>query len=538
MRTESLLILALALGCAPGSGSVEPAASTPAPLTRAERSGWTETSRFDDVVAFIDSLDAPELLHDTTFGETVRGRALPLVVVGASSARAADVRATGRTRALVFANIHAGEVEGKEVAQMLLRELARGEHAAWLDSLVLLVAPIYNADGNEQVSTENRAEQHGPFAGVGTRENAQGLDLNRDHMKLDSPEARALVRLLDEYDPHVVVDLHTTNGTHHGYHLTYAPPLHPATDSALVTTLRERWLPSVTRDMAADGLLAWYYGNLPIREWGMTGERGWYTFDYRPRFNTHYVGLRNRFGILSEAYSYASFEERVRATHAFVRSVLDWAHAHAGEIRRTTHAADATDLRGRVLPLRAEIASAGDTLILLGAIEERTNPVSGATYLARLDSVAPEPMPSYDRFAPTEWATVPRAYVVSGASPRVVELLRAHGVRIEPGPTGEGATIDYELETFRIDSTRASSRAFQGHNEREVFGRWCGMVGHIGEDDWIVPMDQPLARLAFMLLEPRSPDGVVDWNFVDEEILAGYYPVRRAPAGDSAPPCP
>ena len=80
-----------------------------------------------------------------------------------------------------------------------------------------------------------------------------------------------------------------------------------------------------------------------------------------------------------------------------------------------------------------------------------------------------------------------------------------------------------------------AERSFQGHREREVFGHWCATAGHLGSD-WAVAMDQPLARLAFALLEPRSPDGVVNWNFADEEIEQGWYPVRRS-ATDAVEPC-
>jgi hypothetical protein len=402
-----------------------------------------------------------------------------------------------------------------------------------------MIAPIYNADGNERVRLDNRSDQNGPFAGVGTRENAQGLDLNRDHMKLDSPEARSLMRLMSDYDPHVVVDLHTTNGTYHAYHLTYSPPLHPATDAGIVEMLRERWLPDVTRAMAGRGWLIWYYGNLPIREWGMTGERGWYSFDYRPRFNTHYVGLRNRFAILSEAYSYAPFDDRIRATRAFVIEVLDWATTHASEIRDATEAADRTDLRGVRVPLRGELASSGDTTILLGEVEERVNRFSGRVHAARLDTVIPERMPNYDRFAATEWETAPASYVIPGDLTGVVDLLRAHGIRLTPGPGGEGATVDYEMEAFGVDSARAAERPFQGHNEREVFGSWCTYTGHIATTDWLVDMAQPLARLAFQLLEPRAPDGVTNWNFVDDHLSGRppQHPIRRVPVAVTSAPC-
>src|SRR5690606_30691147 len=196
---------------------------------RPEQTNYNETSRYADVEAFTDVVagDSPRI-HKTYFGYTLEGRALPLLVFGdVAGPDPASVHATGTTRVFIQANIHAGEVEGKEAVLMLLRDLAGGLHAQWADSLVILVAPIYNADGNERITLLNRGPQNGPYGGMGQRPNAQGLDLNRDHMKLDSPEARSLVRLMNDYDPHVSVDLHATNGTFHAYHLTYSPPLHP-----------------------------------------------------------------------------------------------------------------------------------------------------------------------------------------------------------------------------------------------------------------------------------------------------------------------
>jgi len=285
-----MLVLTLLLAAQAG-------AQTPGPLrTRPERTEYRETSSYADVMDFVRraSTMAPRLLHPTTFGYTMEGRALPLVVVGrVRDASPAAVRASGKIRVFIQANIHAGEVEGKEAAQMLLRALARGEHATWFDSLVLLIAPIYNADGNERVKLTNRPLQNGPVGGMGQRANAQGLDLNRDHMKLESPEARSLVALFNAYDPQVVIDLHTTDGSFHGYHLTYAPPLHPNTDSAIVRLLRDDWLPAVTRAIKRrDGWDFYYYGDFPGPREPVI-ERGWYSFDARPRFNNNYVGLRN-----------------------------------------------------------------------------------------------------------------------------------------------------------------------------------------------------------------------------------------------------
>ncbi|MCK5484102.1 MAG: M14 family metallopeptidase, partial [Gemmatimonadetes bacterium] len=310
--------------------AVVPAAGQEWPSTRPERSDYHETSRYDDVTHFLGKLEGRHpLLRFTSFGYSEEGRPLPLAVFGdVSDASAAAVRSSGATRVLVFANIHAGEVAGKEAAQVLARELAQGLRDRWADSLVVLVAPIYNADGNERIGLRNRPRQHGPVAGMGRRPNARGLDLNRDNAKLESAEARALSRLVQEYDPHVALDLHTTNGTFHAYHLTYAPPLHPSTDAGITALLREEWLPAVTESVRDRyGWEFFYYGNVP-GTFGMRGERGWYTFDHRPRFTTNYLGLRNRFGILSEAYSYATFEDRILAHGRFVEAVIEFAFAN------------------------------------------------------------------------------------------------------------------------------------------------------------------------------------------------------------------
>ena len=351
--------------------------------TRAEATAYEETTRYDEVMAFLDVLAATsERMHLTHFGYSVEGRRLPLMVYGdIADATPEAVQATGKTRVFIQANIHAGEVAGKEAALILLRALAAGQHAAWADSLVLLVAPIYNADGNERVSLYHRPQQHGPVGGMGQRPNAQGYDLNRDHIKLDTPEARSLVRLFSRYDPHVVIDLHTTNGTVHAYHLTYAPPLHPNTPEAITRLLREDGLPEITA--AIDTTHGWattYYGNVPPE--GMDAPRGWYTFDHRPRFSNNYVGLRGRFALLSEAYAYATFEERILASLYFTQEAVAYAAQNAAEIRQITAAADSTPVAGTPLALRATFArSDKPEEILLGEVARERHPYTGREIL-------------------------------------------------------------------------------------------------------------------------------------------------------------
>jgi hypothetical protein len=511
--------------------SAQAPAATARPLqTRPERTGFTETSRYDDVIQFMQAASkaAPALIHLTTFGTTVEGRAMPLAVVGAADASPAAVRRTGKLRVHIQANIHGGEVEGKESAQILLRELAEGRHTDWLRSMVLLIEPIYNADGNEKISLTSRGRQHGPVAGQGQRANAQGYDLNRDHMKLDSPEGRAFVRLLRDYDPHVSMDLHTTNGTRHAYHLTYAPPLNPATDASIVALLRTRWLPRVTETVRAKyGWHFYYYGN--VEGDGARGtalERAWRSFDCRPRFHNNYIGLRNRIAILSEAYAYAIFEERILATSRFIEEVLNYAHAHAAAIRRLIAAADQRNIVGTRLALRAELARAPALVeILLGDVIEEKNPLDGHVMERRADVVKREPMPEYGTFEPTHTERVPSAYYVPEGLTAAIDHLRAHGIAMEPLPRQTAV----KLEEFRITGS-AFGGEFQGHRERTLTGMWHATERSLPAGTLRVDMSQPLARLAFYLLEPQSDDGMVNWNILDDALGdSTVFPILRIP---------
>ena len=499
-------------------------------LTRAELTGYQETTGYDEVVQFLERAAAlSDRVHVSSFGTTFEGRSLPFVAVGdVADDRPASVVAAGKIRVWIQANIHGGEVCGKEALLMLLRDLVNGEHEEWLSSLTLLIAPIYNADGNERVALDNRPYQLGPVGGMGTRRNAQELDLNRDHMKLESPEARALVGAYRDYDPHVVIDLHTTNGTQHAYHLTYAPPLHPNTDPTIDTLLRDEWLPAVTAAVQeSDGWDFYHYGNVPRAE---GAEPGWRTFDHRPRFNNNYVGLRNRIALISEAYAYAPFEERVAATLRFVEESLAFAHEHAGRIAALIAEADGTPVAGRSLATRAVPRRSPEPVeILLGQTEEVAHPETGEPMRRRLDIAEPTPMDEYVAFEAAEdgLEIAPASYYVPADLAAVLDLLAAHGVDAEPLE----ADTAVRAEQFVISSTSLAERPFEGHYERTLEGAWTAVERTVPAGTRVVPVTPRLGRLAFALLEPCSDDGVVNWNLLDERIEAGsVYPILRVPA--------
>jgi hypothetical protein len=527
--------------------------------TTAEATGFKSTSTYDDVVTFMKAVDeASPIVFYTTYGTTSEGRAMPMAVVGTGlkDSSPASVKASGKLRIHIQANVHAGEVEGKESALVLLREFALGGHADWLQSMVFLVTPIYNADGNEKFALTNRQRQNGPINGMGTRANAQNLNINRDYMKLDTPEAKAFVKLWVDYDPQVGFDLHTSDGSAHGYLLTYSPPLNPDTDPAIMKIMTDEWLPFVTKNMKAKhGWDSFYYGNASTPGGGRgrgrgapgdppsppaaagqgltpaappppAGPREWRTFEHVPRFHNNYVGMRNRFALLSEAYAYATFEDRIKATNYFMEEALNFAHQNAARLKKIVADADRSRVTGAVLATTAKFKRGGMVEILMGEVENETNPINGAVMNRRKDVVKPEQMVDMMWFEPATTETVPRGYYLPPNLTKAVDLLKAHGVQVKEV---RGA-LQESLEGFGIAANTQAPAAFEGHTIRKLEGRWGAKLDmRAPTSGWVVYMDQPLGRIAFYLLEPTSDDGLVAWNFLDEALKEGttLYPILR-----------
>jgi hypothetical protein len=501
------------------------------PSTRAERTGYRETSHYADVVGFLDSLKtlgAP--LAFGSIGRTVEGREIPYVVASRPRVTTpAEARASGRPIVYVQANIHAGEVEGKEALLALLRDLTFAAGPNVLDSIVLVAVPIYNADGNEKwgLQERQRTEQNGPEL-VGQRPNAQGLDLNRDYVKVEAPETRASLAMFEAWDPHVFVDLHTTDGSFHGYALTYSPSLNPAAPlgdytRTLLAELR-------TRVRVRDGFETFDYGNFedPGGEVSTdTVHSGWYTYDHRPRFGTNYYGLRNRVSVLSEAFSHDPFERRVKATYAFVRELLSLVAERGPELKGqeaalASRGPDSVALRA-ALPATTTSRPVAFEVLTRTGLPERTQP-GVPIGVRRTGEIRTRPMPVFDRFVPTVVRPVPAYYVLSGDDTATLNRLRAHGFR---PASARLARFDGGLERFVVDSVVRAGRPFQGHLEARLFGRWVDDPAAHVSDPYLVSAPGGRGRLLSYLLDPESDDGFATWDLFSSRVAAGTYPVRR-----------
>jgi hypothetical protein len=543
MKIPAVLTFALLLNLSPGPVPAQDQSALP--KSHAETSNYEETSRYDDVQKFFQELHKrTPLMHLDTFGKTVEGRELPLVILADPPiTNPTEAKASGKPVVFIMANIHAGEVEGKEAVQALSRRIVAGDLKPLLSKIVILIAPIYNADGNEKISLQNRRDQYGPIAGVGVRENSQGYDLNRDYVKLDAPEARALVKLFNDWDPHLTVDLHTTDGSYHAYHLTFSIPLNPTIDPEIYKYHREKMMPEIQKTLLADyKYRGYYYGNFNQTfssanraGGGATNTRAWYAFSPQPRVGQNYLGFRNRLTILSEAYSHLDFKARIDVTAAFVEEIFKFAAAHADEILKLTAAADARTvergLHGPPFQVGAEFVPAPlpePVEILVGDVKRVSNPRLGTTNMVAMvdDVIKPEKMIDYGLFDVKRTVPAARAYVFR-ADPKmqmVIEKLRAHGIVVEELT----APLSGEVERFTVGEATKSPRAFQSHNEVKLAGKYEKVTMDFPSGSIIVRTAQPLGILAACLLEPESDDGLVTWNFLDPVIEIGQpFPIYK-----------
>lgn len=530
-----LLIGLLSAPCSTSQAGQFPPPPPQKLLTVAEQTEYRQTARYEDVVRLLDNLAAAyPIAQRAEMGKTFEARSIPMLILADPPVRVvhgqpiSPAELKGRLVVLAFANIHAGEVDGKEALPILAREILSNpeapENRSLLKNLVMIFAPIYNADGNEKLTKGIRGGQNGPEE-TGVRENSQGFDLNRDFVKLEAPETRALLATMRQWDPSVVIDCHITNGSYHRYIVTYAGAKVPAGDASIIAFTRDSLFPAISADFSArTGLRSFWYGNFN-GEFGPKAEphRRWETFPAEARYCTNYIGMRNRLSVLVETYTYAPFAERVKATVEFVRSTLNYAAGNAGKIRDLLAKADldsASPKRiGELVPIRAREAPWEAKVWIAGFVEEEarghTTPTSATKdYQVEL----------WDKFEPAASVTRPYAYAIPPAYPIAVENLRLHGIAVET--TDRELTVD--VETYRVDAATPASRVFQGHvlvkvdvtarrEERTIPAGWT-----------LVKTTQPLGNLAVYLLEPHSDDSLAVWNFFDSGVKAGEdYPVLR-----------
>ena len=560
-------------------------ATMPAQLTVPERTKGERTSSHAEVLAFIDSLaHHGARMHVGTLATSPQGRRVPYVILSRPLVTTpVAAQATGKPILYIQANIHAGEVEGKEAMQALARDLTLGKLRPLLDSIVLIWVPIYNADGNDAFGPQerNRGSQLGPQM-VGLRANGQGYDLNRDYVKQEAPETRASIALITAWDPDLFMDLHTTDGAYHGYALTWDPGLNP-NRTPTNDWVRDTVLEDVRKLVRSrDHFETFSYGE--SFDGGSANPTGWRTYESLPRYGTNLDGM-TRISILSEAMSHDSFPRRIAATYAFVLETIRYLNDHRVEMRRrealtARYRPDSVVVRGNSLmtaPVRMDTVLVAITKTLEVPASERADSATLANAPrtpAIKDTVGicvagaggggragrwrrPRRAAALRRWCPAEVGrggrgtepestspakrdlctsrsaiasmrlrkeAIPAAYVLDPQWTSVVHLLRTQGIEVQRTTARwVGAT-----DRFAVDSV-VPLRFFEGHCASRVEGKWGGAAPDtIVAGSFLVPFQSAAGNAGSVPARAASEDGYATWNFFDRGLHAGgAAPVRR-----------
>jgi hypothetical protein len=508
--TTSLLML---IGAVPAAAS--PPEGPPDLTTVAERSGFARTGRYDEVERLCAAYAArwPKQVRCLEFGRTPEDR--PMLALAASTDGVLDPEsARTRQRPVVYfqGGIHAGEIDGKDAGLLALRELLEGRASPGaLERTTVLFVPVLNVDGHERFGAWNRPNQRGPEE-TGWRTTAQNLNLNRDHAKADAPEMRALLGLLNAWDPILYADLHVTNGAELREDLSVEVEPGDGWDVELGVTghaLRDEVLARL-RDAGFHALP--FYPEFVDDD----PESGFAVAVPPPRFSQSYWATRNRFGALVETHSWQPYPRRVAATRETILAMVDLAARDGTKWLESARAADerACALADKPVALSYTSTDAVRTVDIRGYEYTREpSTVSGQTWI-RYDSTRPtvwklplryEVKPALTVTAPTRGYFVPAAHAAW-----VSERLAAHGIEFErlaaPRPA---ATV----QVFRADKVTHDPATFEGRTRTTVERGWRDEPRDIGAGALFVPIAQPKARLVMSLLEPQAPDSFVSWGF-------------------------
>jgi hypothetical protein len=468
--------------------------------THAERSGYVTTGRYAEVEQLCRAFARSYVdVACEAIGETGEGRPIWSLRVARSSGPYIYVQG----------GIHAGEIEGKDAGFAFVRDLLDGTVAPGaLDHVNLVFVPVINPDGHERFGPNNRPNQRGP-AEMGFRSNGARLNLNRDWVKLDSPEIRAVLGVFKKYDPFIAFDLHTADGAKFQHDIAVMMgPIAPRADG--LDRVAER-----ISTYVMDRLTALGHKPLDFYPAFIDDERphsGFVRGEAPPRFSTSYPATRGRIGVLVETHSWRTYKERIESTYHVLQSMFELAPAHAASWQQTMVQVDvqATTHGGTEVTLRWDVPEQnGREIEFAGySYERRMSDATGGTWLV-YDESSPETwrVPLYDQFVPEITVRAPYGgYLVDGGFARAVaEVLDAHGIRYVPAGA-EQRTV----EAFRGDAKFLPP--YEGRTRAQITGAWKRETRTLDQGAIFVPIDQPLALLVMQLFEPAMPDSLATWG--------------------------
>ena len=385
-------------------------------------------------------------------------------------------------------------------------------------NVIIGIIPIYNIGGVLNRNSTTRANQNGPKE-YGFRGNARNLDLNRDFIKLDSKNAKSITQIFHEWKPDFFIDTHTTNGADYQPIMTLISP-HPLGYSpVLYDFIKDDLLPNLYNEMDKVGFPMVQYVS-PIKN---TPDSGLRSGVGTPRFSNGYTSVFNTFGFISEAHMFKTYEERVEATIAFLRTVIDYAKSNAEKVIALREKANEEVKTREVFTLSWERDTTKFDMIPFSGYEAKYK-MSKVTGFDRLYYDREKPwskeIPLYHYYIPNFQVEKPNFYVLPQAWCEVIKRLKLND--IEFTLLKNDTTITGEM--YFIKNVGNPTEPYNGHfvhSKIEVEKVTKTKKFYAG--DLLIPLNQVGNKYLIETLEPQANDSFFKWNFFDSILDQREY---------------
>lgn len=511
-------------------------------ITPTEKADFVTTPSYMETMNWFQKLvDASPLLSMVSIGKSVEGRDINMIIASSDKIVTAEaLKQSDKPLLFVQAGIHSGEIDGKDAGMMLLRDIAFGNKKELLDKVNFLFIPILNVDGHERSSSFNRPNQRGP-QNMGWRTNAQNLNLNRDYAKIDTNEIRAVINVMNEYNPLLYMDIHVTDGADYQYDITFGGLGRQGYSKGISNWLATKYKTHADQDLARNGHIP---GQLLFAVNDRDFTQGNALIMGEPRFSDAYGDLRHMPSILVENHSLKPFKQRVLGTYVLLESTLKLLATEGKSLKEITEVdkakreaalptkwkvpqmkSAATFEHQSTIKVKENLASLPDSLKLLG-IESRIvkSSVTNADYVEWTGKPVTMTIANYKGTEGVDFVSRPKGYFVPPTCTEVIERLKRHGIQMETLKQPREVNVEmYRIQEAKFQNDGGSLLPFEGHMQvkgnpipetrKQVFA--AGSV--------YISTDQPLGDLAMMLLEPKSSDSFFSWGFFHQIFQRTEY---------------
>ncbi|MES2061539.1 MAG: M14 family zinc carboxypeptidase [Bacteroidota bacterium] len=475
------------------------------------------TATYNEVITYYKALAKQQpQMRLFNYGSTDIGKPLTLVVLSKGKVFDPALIKKQNKRVLLINNgIHPGEPEGIDASMMLVRDLLKKNQLP--KDVVLCFIALYNIDGsiNRGVS---RINQNGPRA-YGFRGNYRNLDLNRDFIKGDSKNALAFARILNTWQPEVLLDNHTSDGADYQYVMTLIETQKDKQNPILASYTSKTLTADLYKNMKKSGFEMIPYG---AGEQGLP-DSGIVSFMETPRFSTGFAAQHNMISYMTETHMLKPFDKRVWATYTFMQHLISICQRDARLLGSMKKQVDAEVSKQKTFALNWALdESKVDTITFKGyAAEYKTSDVSG---LKRLfyDRSSPytKPIKFYNTYKATTTVNKPVAYIIPQAWGKVIDLFKLNKVAMSR--LAHDTTLS--LQMYCIGDYKTPAKPYEGHYiHSNVQLNPIDTKVRFYEGDYVVYVNQPINRYIVETLEPQGVDSFFAWNFFDSILGQKEY---------------